>query len=207
MRALEVARQFRAFDAATLGPVPAGGQSIADCDRLLHQLAQLPTKLHDTVLARRLRESLEFVRRKESADSLDAATCGISKTLTRFGCSLRTTRPHHHLGDPDSRSVGHGHRHHDGRRQFEPPNAGRIDGQSHRRPGRGLRPYGGSPGAHDGLDVHQVLGRASGRSALAAVDHARRKNWSAASRSRRRQRSERGRDPPDVRTGDRTVSH
>ena len=27
--------------------------------------------------------------------------------------------PDHHLGDPDSRSVGHGHRHHDGRRQFE----------------------------------------------------------------------------------------
>lgn len=71
MRALEVARQFRALDAATLGPVPTGGQSIADCDRLLHQLAQLPAKLHDTVLARRLREALEFVRRKESADSLD----------------------------------------------------------------------------------------------------------------------------------------
>ena len=50
--------------------MPAGGQRITDCDRLLGQL-DLLTAFQESYIVRRLRDALDFVRRKGSADDLD----------------------------------------------------------------------------------------------------------------------------------------
>jgi biopolymer transport protein ExbB/TolQ len=55
----------------TLGLVPAGGESCTACGSLLVQLAELPKRVQQTYLVRRLREALQFVGRKGSADDLD----------------------------------------------------------------------------------------------------------------------------------------
>ncbi len=67
----DVAGQFGSLRSAMLGPIPAGGQCPADCDHLLACLADLPRRLQQTYLGRRLREAIQFVRRKGSADDLD----------------------------------------------------------------------------------------------------------------------------------------
>src|SRR4029079_16406326 len=50
---------------------PRGGQSIAQTDQLLARLGHQPHSLQDTYLIRRLREALQYVRRKNSAETLD----------------------------------------------------------------------------------------------------------------------------------------
>lgn len=54
-----------------LDAVPAGGQPVADCEALLKRLDEQPASIQDSYLVRRLREALEYVYRKSSADTLD----------------------------------------------------------------------------------------------------------------------------------------
>lgn len=70
LRFFDVLAQFPSLRKVLLAPVPAGGQRVADCERLLAQLAEHPG-IHQTYIVRRLREAVEFVRRKNSADALD----------------------------------------------------------------------------------------------------------------------------------------
>jgi biopolymer transport protein ExbB/TolQ len=71
IRLSNLRNQLKLMPLVTLGSWPAGGQSPADCDGLLCQLAELPRRLKQTYMVRRLNEALQFVRRKGSADALD----------------------------------------------------------------------------------------------------------------------------------------
>lgn len=71
MRLLGVMGQFRSLRRPALEPIPQGGQSVDDCDRLLDQLAGLPDSVQHSHLVQRLRDAIELVRRKDSADTLD----------------------------------------------------------------------------------------------------------------------------------------
>lgn len=70
VRLCELTGQRRLLPDATLGPVPASGQSAAECGQLLAQLAQLPNRLQKSHVTRRLRAALDFVQRKGSAADL-----------------------------------------------------------------------------------------------------------------------------------------
>jgi biopolymer transport protein ExbB/TolQ len=54
-----------------LGTIPAGGQTVAEAPRLLARLERLPAWRASDYLARRLREALEHVSRRNSAETLD----------------------------------------------------------------------------------------------------------------------------------------
>jgi biopolymer transport protein ExbB/TolQ len=71
MRFLNLTGQFASANLVSLPPIPFGGQPVSACDELLKDLNQLPANRHDGYLVRRLRDALEFVRRKGSADSID----------------------------------------------------------------------------------------------------------------------------------------
>jgi biopolymer transport protein ExbB/TolQ len=71
IRLADVIGQRKEIQGITLGPIPAGGQNIADCDHLLARIADLPSRLQQTYLVLRLREAIQFVRRKGSADAID----------------------------------------------------------------------------------------------------------------------------------------
>lgn len=71
LRFCDVVGQFHSLRVELLGLlVPVGGQVVADCDGLLYKLDDLQG-LRETYVVRRLREALEYVRRKNSADTLD----------------------------------------------------------------------------------------------------------------------------------------
>jgi biopolymer transport protein ExbB/TolQ len=72
IRLIDIVSQRKQASQITLGPVPFSGQRVDDCQGLLAQLDVLPVRLQESYLARRLREAVEFVRRKGSSDSLDA---------------------------------------------------------------------------------------------------------------------------------------
>jgi len=59
------------MDEPLLGPIPAGGQPLSDCEVLLAQVDQRPESHEQDYLVRRVRESLEYVRRWETAENLD----------------------------------------------------------------------------------------------------------------------------------------
>jgi biopolymer transport protein ExbB/TolQ len=71
VKLLNLGGQFRLSKHVTLGPIPTGGQSPHECDKLLAQLQAYPKRVRETYLARRLWEAMEFVRRKNSAEALD----------------------------------------------------------------------------------------------------------------------------------------
>mgnify|MGYP001435533762 CR=1 FL=1 len=71
MRFLTVMGQFASLDRVGIALIPLGGQPTSECDRLLAELAELPRSLHDHYLVRRLREALEMVRRKNSANTIE----------------------------------------------------------------------------------------------------------------------------------------
>jgi biopolymer transport protein ExbB/TolQ len=72
MRFIHLASQFASLDRITLDLlIPIGGQPPSESEEMLAQLAELPSALQSHCLTRRLRDALEFVRRKDSADSLD----------------------------------------------------------------------------------------------------------------------------------------
>lgn len=63
--------QFGVFKHELLEPIPAGGQRVSDCDRLLDQLDRIPWRLQRSFLARRIAGAICFVRRTGSANELD----------------------------------------------------------------------------------------------------------------------------------------
>jgi biopolymer transport protein ExbB/TolQ len=70
LRCVDVVGQFKSVRVPLLGEVPAGGERIEDCDRLLHRLDER-AELRHTFVVRRLRAAIDFVRRKNSAEDLD----------------------------------------------------------------------------------------------------------------------------------------
>jgi biopolymer transport protein ExbB/TolQ len=70
LRFLHVLGQFPSLRWILLEEAPAGGQRVEDCDSLLAQLNDLPGLQH-TYIVRRLRDAIDFVSRKSSADDLD----------------------------------------------------------------------------------------------------------------------------------------
>jgi biopolymer transport protein ExbB/TolQ len=70
-KTVEVAIQKTGLDGPLLGAAPAEGNRVSEVDSLLGRLAETPDHLGDSYLIRRVREALEFVRRKGQADSLD----------------------------------------------------------------------------------------------------------------------------------------
>jgi biopolymer transport protein ExbB/TolQ len=71
IKAFGVWSQFHLQHRPLLDAVPAGGQPVADCEVLLKRLDEQPAAIQDSYLIRRLREALEYVYRKASADTLD----------------------------------------------------------------------------------------------------------------------------------------
>lgn len=71
MRFIEIIGQFATIGDVTLGPIPAGGVPAAACDQLSSELDDLARRHPKDFLLRRLREALEMVRRKDSADSIE----------------------------------------------------------------------------------------------------------------------------------------
>ena len=128
---------------------------------------------------RRLREALEFVRRKNSADALDASLAAPRRARSGARQCGLLDGSDHHLGDSDFGFARHGHRHHDRRGQLESGDARRIDDQGDARLGRRVRPHGDGIVADDDADVREVGRRASGRSACwRASTSAWRRSWS-----------------------------
>ena len=54
-----------------LGPIARGGQPVSSCESLLGRLDNLPGRHQDSLLVGRLREILERIRRRNSAEGLD----------------------------------------------------------------------------------------------------------------------------------------
>jgi biopolymer transport protein ExbB/TolQ len=71
MRFLAQTAELRSLGAVTLDPIPAERQKIEESGRLLRQLQELPERLQQTILVRRLWDAIAYVRRKESAAELD----------------------------------------------------------------------------------------------------------------------------------------
>jgi len=71
LRFFDVAAQFAAIGNIALSPIPPGGVPVAACDQLTDELDALAASYPGNYLVRRLREALEMVRRKDSADSIE----------------------------------------------------------------------------------------------------------------------------------------
>ncbi len=72
MRLSGVLGQMSVLSRRLLDPPPAGGQPVEDAASLLAQLDEAPARFQQSYLVRRLRDVIEFVRRKDSADDLDS---------------------------------------------------------------------------------------------------------------------------------------
>jgi biopolymer transport protein ExbB/TolQ len=71
LRVLATQAQRQLLDRPLLDAIPPGGQPVSACDTLLARLEALSGAVQDTYLVRRLREALEYVYRKGTADALD----------------------------------------------------------------------------------------------------------------------------------------
>jgi len=71
LRSLNLVAQKRILAVPLLDAIPQGGQSVSHCGHLLARLDAVREEWQDTYLVRRLREALEYVYRKNSADGLD----------------------------------------------------------------------------------------------------------------------------------------
>jgi biopolymer transport protein ExbB/TolQ len=71
IKAIGLGAQSSALERVTLGPVRDGGHAVEDVHHFLQRLAQLPEWIQGGYFARRLRQALETVRRRRSADALD----------------------------------------------------------------------------------------------------------------------------------------
>ena len=71
LKLFDLCGQFAAFKQPLLPAAEHGSQTSADCERLLARLDELPERLRESLLAQRLREALQHVRRQGSADKLD----------------------------------------------------------------------------------------------------------------------------------------
>lgn len=71
LRLCSLLTQFGVVGRSLIEPIPAGGQPVSDCGMLLENLAKLPQFLSETYLVRRLRDALDWIRRREAVDGLD----------------------------------------------------------------------------------------------------------------------------------------
>ncbi len=71
VKGLDVAMQFAMLGQISLGAKVAGGQKVEEVPALLHRLEEQGGSPNDNYFLRRLREALEYVQRKGSADTLD----------------------------------------------------------------------------------------------------------------------------------------
>ncbi len=71
MKRGQVAAQLSRVGQQLLGPIPAEGQTSADCASLLARLDELPSKQQGDYLTSRLKEGLVHVQQKGGADALD----------------------------------------------------------------------------------------------------------------------------------------
>ena len=71
LKIVDMLAQYATLSKPVLGPVSRTGSPVLDCDVLLGRLAGLPSRRQNDYFVRRLREALEHVRRRGSADSLD----------------------------------------------------------------------------------------------------------------------------------------
>jgi biopolymer transport protein ExbB/TolQ len=70
LRLIQIVGEFPSLRVILLEAAPDGGQPVGDCDRLLNQLSDFPN-LQNTYVVRRLRDAIDYVSRKNSADDLD----------------------------------------------------------------------------------------------------------------------------------------
>jgi biopolymer transport protein ExbB/TolQ len=71
IKLLGLAVQFASLDNIRLPAIPEGGQPAADAEQMLEQGNALPSSLHNSYMVRRVREILEQIQRKGSADSIE----------------------------------------------------------------------------------------------------------------------------------------
>ena len=71
LKACEVLLQYWALNVVRLEEPPAGGQKIGDAGRLIQQLDQQSSSARQSYLGRRVRDVLQAIQRKGSADGLD----------------------------------------------------------------------------------------------------------------------------------------
>jgi biopolymer transport protein ExbB/TolQ len=71
MRFIDVTAQFASIGSVELSPPALGGSPLSECETLLAELGEQSAALQNNYLSRRLREAIEFVRRKDSADSME----------------------------------------------------------------------------------------------------------------------------------------
>jgi biopolymer transport protein ExbB/TolQ len=71
MRLAGLVGQFSVFNRDVLEPITDEPQGVEACDRLLGQLEDLPARLRETYLVRRLADAISYVCRTKSADALD----------------------------------------------------------------------------------------------------------------------------------------
>ena len=72
MRFVDQTSQFASIGSIALDEPPLGGSPVSSTESLIAALDELPPSLGRNYLARRLREALELVRRKDSADSIES---------------------------------------------------------------------------------------------------------------------------------------
>ena len=71
LKLIDVAGQYLALNQVELTDIPDEGNSLDDAHQLLDDVAELPAAARNSYLGRRLRDALQFVCRKNSADGLD----------------------------------------------------------------------------------------------------------------------------------------
>ncbi len=71
LKAFDVITQFLGIRRLQVDEPTAAGQPVADAEHLLDQLRQQPTAARQSLLGRRLRDAILFVRRKGTSDGLD----------------------------------------------------------------------------------------------------------------------------------------
>jgi biopolymer transport protein ExbB/TolQ len=71
IKAIDLAAQRAVFDSPAFGAHATGGRSPTDSAGLLAQLTRVHARRPDHYLVRRLRDGLEFIRRRETVENLD----------------------------------------------------------------------------------------------------------------------------------------
>ena len=71
LKAFDVLAQYWALNVVRLEEIPAAGQKIDDVGRLIQQVDQLSSSARQSYLGRRVRDILQAIHRKGSADGLD----------------------------------------------------------------------------------------------------------------------------------------
>lgn len=93
IRGLGLIKQFAVLDRPLLEPISAGGQPTSDAPRLMEQLDEVPTLYQGTYLIQRVRAALEFVARKDSAETLDKQLLHLEELdLDRMSSGYSLTR-------------------------------------------------------------------------------------------------------------------